>query len=146
MLEVTALSSNTAKACLRACRAIFLIASSPKFAANSSTVDFNSATVLGCFLYTCIITWLKLEKVQQVPNIQVPNSQVPNFFLFSDQICVSSIYITPFIDTFKYHTFHGSHCIYVYIHITRGYSWRLLAYPRPRYITVWDLILCCVYT
>ena len=41
MLEVTALSSNTAKACLRACRAIFLIASSPKFVAHSSTVDFN---------------------------------------------------------------------------------------------------------
>ena len=62
MLEVTALSSNTAKACIRACRAIFLIATSPKFAANSSTVDFNSATVLGCFLYTCIIAWLQNEK------------------------------------------------------------------------------------
>ena len=51
-----------AKARFRACRAIFLIASSPKLAAKSSTVDFNSATVLGCSLYTCIIAWLQNEK------------------------------------------------------------------------------------
>ena len=62
MLEVTALSSNTAKACLRACRAIFLIASSPKFATNSSTLDFNSATILGCLFYSCIIACLQNKK------------------------------------------------------------------------------------